>query len=46
MGNFKWRNTHVLGVPQRKIEKISEKIMASDFLNMMKTINPQIQEAQ
>lgn len=45
--NFKWHNIYVVGVPEGTIgtEKVFEDRMATNFLNLVKTINPKIQEA-
>lgn len=46
-----WPNIQVFGVPKRKgrekrTENKVEEIIAKNFPNLMKTINPQIQEFQ
>lgn len=47
---FKQPNIRVIGVPkipfQGILEKLLEEIMAEKYLNLMKTVNPQIPEAQ
>ena len=49
--NIKCNNIHIIGVPQgeereKEPEKISEGIIAGNFLNMGKEIVKQVQEAQ
>lgn len=49
--HFKRPLGHVIGVPEEeakgeKAEKTSKEIIANVFLNLMKTVNPQIQEVQ
>ena len=48
--NFKKSNTHIIGVPEeekeQEIENLFEKIMKENFLNFMKEIDIQVQEAQ
>ena len=46
-----WPNIQVFGVPKRKgreerTENKVEEITAKNFPNLLKTINPQIQESQ
>lgn len=49
-GNFRFPNIWVVGVSEgevmRETEKVFEEIMAPNFPNWMKTINPQIPEAK
>lgn len=46
--NFKWYNIYVAGVPEGATGtgKIFEDTMAMNFLNLVKTVNPKIQEVQ
>ena len=49
--NFKHTNIHIVGVPEGEekeqgIRNLFEKIMKENFLNLVKEINMQVQEAQ
>ena len=51
MEPLKWSNIHIIGVPEggektQEIGNLFEKIMKESFLNLVKEIDIQVQEAQ